>query len=275
MRALGVAILLISSFFGSAGSACAESPIRFLVQWAGPNPGSVFVDDGGSGLELTLDQPKSVFHGDLDPALSSQTDLFRYMRLIASYATDAQETLPLRIGGNMTIVKIRLFRAASLTCDEATVQEVEHNTMDPDLAMKRFALARDLSSLEGPNRCGPFMQKRVAKAWFDRSYALTQIRDYCRLDDDAVDAYKRIDKKYVDNYVNEVKAHEIKLANDQKKALAGAGNFEAAANLNASIVTAVSQDPKIAKMFEAKQRLPLAQLTVDGQDLRQRASQSD
>jgi hypothetical protein len=243
-----------------------DGPVSVAVVIAGDVPRQVHVDDGSSGVDLVSTDHDASFSGSISVANDQN---FHSMRLVADYGNEPEQSIPLRVRSGMDSIRLRLPHLTNLSCDGPTVFKIEQNTSFADDLLQSYLVARDLHfSVNVSNGCGSYMLKRVDKAWFDRSYALTLLRPYFALDEDARSAYAQYDSAYAQNYADQDAAHALALLNSERVRLARSGDLTAALAINDSMVNALQSDSHLKTNFEKLQRLPLSQLVKESNAFR-------
>jgi hypothetical protein len=241
-------------------SALCDAQVPVDVYWASnsqPQTISVDVDNGRSIADLQMDTANKVhFIGQVGLADNVVTKLFIPGLITAGYSDGAEETVPIKFGPGISVIRMRIFHPAALDCGNETVRTIEQSASDPDLLLKRYITARALYRMGG---CGSYQVRRVIKAWFDRSYGLAILRPFFRLDDDARDEAQKILPSYVDNYVQQVNGNNVKILNDVKLDLAKQGEYDAATKINSTLLNALEENPTAG----TKQGLTPQQLILD------------
>jgi hypothetical protein len=191
---------------------------------------------------------------------------FKSGTLEATFADpDSSAWIPLRLSSGVTAIHIPLRKTATPKCIKANVDIVEKPAADRDRQFRAYLLARDLFYLSGDDVCGSILMPKVVKGWFDRSFALAISYPFVALDRDAVAEARRVmGATYVDPYVKQVEAYELRLLNNRKIASIRSGNFGNAMRLQELIVGKTAKDAGLAKAAEQYEMLTPILLENDG-----------
>ncbi|RZJ45535.1 MAG: hypothetical protein EON87_07275 [Brevundimonas sp.] len=243
-KVITVATLMVAGLAGGAfGEPAPESPattFSFTATSAGDvAPGRLWIEQGPQSFPLTLSG--SNWSGT---APASGVVLTRRANLLAQY-TDGQVTLPIRFVPAKPQMRFSVQNPPLLTCIPPNVTRLEAPGASYAAQVDAYFKARRLA-LSG--NCGATMQRRVVKAWFDRSYVLQNDNDHIALDQEAKAALQAYPQHaaYATLMGNQASGRSAQIDYNYQQALFQSQDYSAAVEVNAAMTERIREDEGFA-----------------------------
>lgn len=243
-KAISVAVMMAAGLAGGAvGQPAMQTPVAtfsFTATSTGDTPpGRLWIEQGPQSFPLTL--AGGSWSGT---APASGIVLTRRANLLAQYA-GAQVTLPIRFVPGKPQMRFSVQNPPLLTCIPPNVTWLEAPGSSYAAQMDAYFKARRLA-LSG--NCGATMQRRVVKAWFDRSYVLQDENDHIALDQEAKTALQAYPQHaaYAILMGNQAFGRSAQIDYSYQQALFRSQDYAAAVEVNAAMAERIREDDGFA-----------------------------
>lgn len=196
----------------------------------------------------------------------------RGANLVAEYGRE-QITLPVRFVPGKPAMILAIQNPELLPCVHARVAQLEAPGASYGAQLSAYYQARRLAQ---SRTCGPTMERRVVKAWFDRSYTLAKENDHIALDAEAAKALKAIPQHqaYARIMEQRMASRLVQLDYAYQMALLGAGEYAAAVEVNDALTERLQEDTTLASAAAEYQNLTVDRLQLDAVVLNERVTRA-
>lgn len=242
---------------GAIGQPEPPQTFSFTSTWAGDaEPVRLWIEQGPQQFPMT--RSGSSWTGT---APAAGIVLSRRASLLAQYA-DGRVALPIRFVPAKPQMRFSVQNPTVLACIPPNVTRLETPGPSYSAQVDAYFKARRLAQ-EGD--CGTTMQRRVVKAWFDRSYNLQNENDHIALDQDALAALKVYPQHtaYATLMGNQATGRQAHIDYAYQQSLYFSRDFAAAVEVNAAIAERIQEDEAFAA-GALEQGLTLGRLQSDG-----------
>lgn len=259
MRRVVIAAALGGAALAGAATGQPEPPqtFSFTSTWTGEaEPVRLWVEQGPQ--QFTMTRSGTSWTGT---APGAGIVLSRRASLLAEFA-DGRIALPIRFVPAKPQMRFSVQNPALLACIPPNVTRLESPGPSYSAQADAYFKARRLAQ-EGD--CGPTMQRRVVKAWFDRSYILQKENDHIALDQEALAALQAYPQhtNYATLMGNQATGRQAHIDYAYQQSLYFSKDFAAAAEVNAAIAERIREDETFAA-GALEQGLTLGRLQSDG-----------
>ena len=264
-----IALGLIATFLSTPVRA--ESDVDLILTWKGDQPTHASLGGVFPPTEMTLNASTLRFEARYSLHSTNYSDT---LTLDATYGDSSVLSVPLRVWPSLAGIATTVYQTKYDACSPDDIKTAEMRAGTIDGALHSYFVARALYLLGGNSQCAPSYRKLAAKAWFDRSYELTQLARYYDLSSEAAAAYSQYDAQYVKLYSAQSLGATLRAANDEKLKMFHSGHFNTAFQINTALIDATENDSKVGEIALRLQGLSSKQLHLDQAQIAARARQA-
>jgi hypothetical protein len=252
------------SLIALASTAAAQPRYLISVEFRGDPPQKVYLDRSGATPEA-LTNKDNVFSITV-----ASPNRVTEAQLRAVYNDGGEASLGIRFVPFSPTVPVTVYRSAPAPCVNGIVEPLERPSSQVRANLEAYFKARDLAQGRATTPCGTTMTKRVARAWFNKSYALATNTTHLAFDRDSADFLRKVDPRSapeIDKSLRQIEGREFALNYRLQLWAVTAGDLTLAQSVNDELVKALAQNPE-ARMAAGLQRIDARRLNEDAKYLR-------